>query len=168
MSAPGQVQGFFRCPVPEEQAEATLVVGRKRLKGTLLERSIDGFTLLLPATEAKYLSLGSPLVLQCDAECSEVHLQWFFHAPGNRMQLGLRRLRDLTPSLTNPAATGGRVKRGGGIPFVPDLAMCMWIAIALCVVSLPGVGDKLGTAPVIRDAMKSVWNAGCGLFGLKR
>jgi len=157
MNGDGQVQGYFRCPVPGEQSAATLVVGRSRLSGELLEKSIDGFTLLLPGQVAKKLRLGVPLVLESDAEWAEVHVQWFFHVPGNRMQLGLRRLRDLTPE-PQMKQTWWRLGYGKARTLVgPDLLVGLLAVAFVCAISLPGIGDQLGTAPRVREAIHTVF-----------
>lgn len=89
--------GFFRCPVSPEMADGWLRVRRRQLRVQICEASIDGFTVVVAAPDATKLRLGQPWTLRHDGAVLEVHAQWLFHAPDGNVQVGLRRLRDLTP-----------------------------------------------------------------------
>jgi hypothetical protein len=154
-------RGFFRCPVQQDQASAELWIGRRRLAATLQETSIDGFTLVVEASMAVHLQVGRPWILQTSAERSEVHVEWLFHAPGGAVQLGVRRLRDLTPlpsfnSWRPRLLIQGSTNRRVGHSATPELLFFALLACLFGALSLPGIGDQLGTAPRIRRVVQAL------------
>ena len=156
----------FHCLVAEEKRDAVLRGGRRRSKVQVHDTSIDGFTVTVSAKEARKLKVGEPWVLEYDGSRLEVLGQWFFNAPDGRVQLGLRRLRDLTPvpeirqpflsrffagkmsaSATSPAGFGGFV-------------IVLFLAMAL-----PGLGEQLGTADRIQGAVQWLYTGFGSLLG---
>ncbi len=146
-------RGFFRCPVMAEDAEATILIGRMRIPVKLQDRSIEGFAVLVEPSHVRKLRVGPQWILESDGEVSEVLAQWMFNGPDGRVQLGLRRLRDLTPQ-----------SNGSWFPTIfsyrkhttnPDLLMAAIVLIIFLAISLPGIGDKLGTSGTIQTGLQT-------------
>ena len=149
---------FFRCPIQDGSREAFLRASRRRCKVQVHETSIDGFTVLVSAKEARKLKVGETWVLEYDDTRFEVLGQWFFNSPDGRVQLGLRRLRDLTPIPTirqsffsrfgsgKTAASATSASGFGGFIIVLFLAM-----------ALPGLGEQLGTADRIQGTVQWIY-----------
>ncbi|SRR6056297_1279773 len=152
---------FFRCPVQADRAGAMIRIGRRRQAVTVQETSIDGFTVLVPPSGAKHLKVGKPWVLDYDATRFEVHAQWFFHAPDGHVQVGLRRLRDLTK--IDPIKTGwwagGHDSRGTDSAHTSTLAFAGFVIFLVTAMSMPGLGDRLGTAEPMSDVVKNLFNS---------
>ncbi|MEM9643563.1 MAG: hypothetical protein AAF989_01105 [Planctomycetota bacterium] len=151
---------FFRCPVQEDQGDALVHVGRRKLQVTVQETSIDGFTILVSPSLSKHLKVGKPWVLDFDGTRFEVHAQWFFHAPDGHVQVGMRRLRDLTPAPTIKTSWWPSAKNSGRADSSDSSALAfagfvMFLCIAL---ALPGFGDRLGTAEPLGNAVKTAFN----------
>lgn len=144
---------FFRCPVPSEQAPATLRFAKTRIEVELYEAAVDGFSVVISAKFASSLRLGPRWILENAVERSEVLPQWIYCAPDGRLQIGLRRLRDLTrepkPSLL--PRIGGRKRE---IDY--SLVFAALVIVILVVLALPGIGDALGTAPWIERAIRTM------------
>jgi len=143
---------FFRCPVQAEKSEATIRVGRRKTRATIQETSIDGFTVLLSPREASKLKVGRPWLLEYDGTRIEIHPQWMFNAPDGQVQMGLRRLRDLTPP--EPIRHSLLTRFGGrrfDDPSHSAIAFGGFVLLLFSLMALPGLGDQLGTSTRIQD-----------------
>ena len=144
---------YFRCPVHEDEGQAVLCSRRRRLDIQVQETSIDGFTVLVKPQDASRLAIGHPWVLEYSGARVEVHGQWLFNAPDGHVQMGLRRLRDLTqPTESRPVFLMGRRPTCYG-PGFSGVIFSGVLLLVFLVLALPGVGDALGTAPQIEGAV---------------
>lgn len=149
---------FFRCPVQADQGDAKVTIGRKRIRGIVQETSIDGFTVLIGPEYTSKLDVSKPWVLDYDKGRHEVHAQWFFHAPDGHVQVGLRRLRDLTkPGSVKSNWTGPRARsRVSSDSSSSTLAFAGFVIFLLTSMALPGLGDRLGTARPMGEFFKTI------------
>ena len=146
---------FFRCPVQAEQSTATIRVGRRKTRATVQETSIDGFTVLVEPKYASKLKVGRPWVLEYEGARIEVHPQWFFNSPDGHVQMGLRRLRDLTPP--EPIRTSLLARYGGKRYEDPSYSAAVFGGFVLALFSLtalPGLGESLGTSARIQSTVR--------------
>lgn len=157
MSDSDRSSSFFRCRVQSDQSRASLRIGSTTVPAVLQETSIDGFTVTVAPKYGKRLRVGRRWLLETHNEKSEVHAEWLFHSPNGVIQLGLRRLRDLTPS---EEPRGGIMWRLGGHRSIdsstPELVFAGLVVFLFVTLTLPGLGDHLGTAPRIRSAVQGV------------
>lgn len=148
---------YFRCPVQAEQSLGRLRVGYRHLAATVQDASIEGFTVLIRPRDAKRLSLGKSWVLDHDGARFQVHPQWFFNAPDGHIQVGLRRLGDLTapPKIGRwwPLGKNALATEEASLSTITFYGFLLVILLAL---ALPGLGDQLGTASRISDAFQSI------------
>ena len=82
--------------VPRNEVSRVIFLSPARSSNRFQERSIDGFTVLVPPKAARHLKVGGPWKLTYDGSEIEVHPQWFFNSPEGQVQMGLRQVRDLT------------------------------------------------------------------------
>jgi hypothetical protein len=147
-------QHFFRCQVSEDQAAGLLVLGRKRISVTVAEKSIDGFSILLTEDDVSVLQLKKVWILEHQGERSVVHPEWFLNHASGKIQMGLRRIGDVTPAPKNP---NGFSLAESIRSLSRRIAGCaeIWLGAAasalLLLLTMPGFGDRLGTAPHIRE-----------------
>lgn len=154
MNQPENVGKFFRCPVQSDCAAATLRVAGKRVPVKLQEQSIDGFTVTVDAATAEKLRFGKPWVLITKDDRVEVHPEWIFHAPNGDIQMALRRMKDLNEIATPSSRWNPFAKRIGsrqcGQGATSEIAFAGVLVFVFAVLSLPGLGDAVGTAPHIQ------------------
>jgi hypothetical protein len=149
-------RGFFRCPVQDEDSEATILILGKKIPAKLQDKSIDGFSVSVEPRHVRKLQVGPQWILKAGGEVTEVWAQWMFNAPDGRVQLGLRRLQDMTPQ-----------PKGSWFPTIfsyrkhttnPELLLAALVLAGFLVLSLPGVGDRLGTSGKIQSGLKNFCN----------
>ncbi len=158
-TAETQDQSFFRCRVHAEQSEALIRMGRRRARVTVQETSIDGFTVLVEPGESGKLKVGRAWVLEHEGTLVEIHPEWFFNSPDGHVQMGLRRLRDLTPPA--PIRKSLLAHFGGRRCEDPSFSAAIFggfVLFLFSLLALPGLGDRLGTAPRIQNTVKWVIN----------
>ena len=151
--------GFFRCPVQDAQSKAGIRVGRRKATVTVQETSIDGFTVLVPPSASGKLKVGRPWLLIYQGARIEVHPQWFFNSPDGRVQMGLRRLRDLTPP--EPIRRSLLARCAGKRYEDPSYAAAVYggfVLMLFSLLALPGLGDTLGTSQRIQNAVRWLIN----------
>ncbi len=147
-------QRFFRCPVPLERSAATLHFSGTKVPVELHEASIDGFAVLVQPQHIAKLRLGPRWVLQSADERSEVWPQWLYCAPDGHVQVGLRRLQDLTPPPKMswfPTWRRARCRESD-----PTLLLVVILLLIVFALSLPGLGDHLGSAALIEQALVEI------------
>lgn len=145
--------GFFRCPIVSGRSEATIRIGRRKLVATVQETSIDGYTIVISPQYSSKLKVGKTWTLEHDGSKTEVHPLWFFNTPEGSIQLGLRRLRDITPMESDRSSL--LIRFGGSRFHDPNFSAVAYGGIVLslfCLLALPGWGDHMGTSDRIHDA----------------
>ncbi len=145
---------FRRFRVAADNSIGVIRVGHRRLTATVQETSIDGFTVLVSPKIASKMKVGKPWMLEHEGARIEVHPQWFFNSPDGQVQIGLRRLRDLTPP---PPIRASLLARMGGSrcadSSVSAVAFGGFVLFLFCLMALPGLGDRLGTSDRIQDGL---------------
>lgn len=157
---------FFRCPVVNGRSDATIRVGRAKAKATVQDTSIDGFTIIVPPKYSPKLKVGKTWILEHEGARTEVHPLWFFNTPEGNIQLGLRRLRDVTPPENDRNSL--LIRFGGARFHDPNFSAAAYGGIVLaliCLLALPGWGDHMGTSDRIEEAFKWVMDGLDGTFG---
>ncbi|MEZ6089897.1 MAG: hypothetical protein R3C05_18085 [Pirellulaceae bacterium] len=152
----------YRCPVAAEKAKAWLQMGHRRVNVTMLDTSIEGFTIVIRPKDVRLLRYDVTWTLTtCDEKCI-VHPEWMYNADATSGQLGLRRVRDVTPSRMRRKHSawfmGGAFR--GGESDLSGLALGGMLMLIVAILTLPGIGDDLGTAPriqsLLQDGFRSV------------
>lgn len=156
-NADSQDEAFFRCPVQAENSTAIIRVGRRKARATVQETSIDGFTVLVAPRDASKLKVGRPWLLEHGGARFEIHPQWFFNAPDGHVQMGLRRLRDVTPPEPIRNSLLSRIAgRKYDDPSYSAVAFGGFVLFLFSLLALPGLGDSLGTSKRIQETFRWV------------
>lgn len=145
---------FFRCPVSKDQSQALIRIGRRALAASVQETSIDGFTVLVSPKSTSRLKVGRPWVLEYDGARTEVHPQWMFNSPDGHVQVGLRRLRDLTKPPPVRRAFGKARTRIHNDSNFAAVAFGGFVMGLFLLMAMPGLGDRLGTSQRIQSAFR--------------
>lgn len=152
-----QQDEYFRIPVDSNNNEGLIRVGRHKAKVNITETSIDGFTVTASQRNARKMQSGGPWVLEYDNTKTEIHPEWVFNAPDGQVQMGLRRLRDLTkpPSLA-PSLLSRFIGGRAGNPSISASVYGGFVLVLFAILAMPGLGDHLGTSTRIQDAFKLI------------
>lgn len=130
-------------------------MGRRKFLVGVQESAIDGFTVLVTPREARKLKVGRPWTLEHQDAMTRVHPQWFFNSPDGYVQIGLRRMEDVTPV---PRIRRSVFSRFFGPRYSTPRASALTLATIILVLfgflAMPGIGDRLGTSPRIRAATR--------------
>lgn len=145
----------YRCKVVGDSA-ATLQVGRKPLKVFVRETSGGGFTLGLGPKLAKKIKSGKSYDLRYDGRRMQVIAETFVETVQGEARLQVGTIREYEPkerwAFRLPFTKGSRVI-GHDSGINSGAAYGGFVLVLFCVMSLPGVGDRLGTAPRIESAL---------------
>jgi hypothetical protein len=151
-------RSYYRCPIESDQSAAKLKLGWGTVRASVLEKSINGYSLLVKLRYGKKMRLGKRLTMQFDGTTVEVQVQRVSPAEQKGYSnIGLSLTKDLTkpesvksswwPSL-RPSQKGGEG--------TAQIAFAGFVLVLFCAMAMPGLGDKLGTSDRIQDAFKWV------------
>lgn len=159
-SSKANAEQFFRCPVHPEAAPATLICGRRKIPVMLQDTSIDGFTISLKAKDALRLRVGRDWILQTQSERVLVRARWMFHPDDGMVQLAIARIRELDYPNNDFEflAQIRRVHDGRTESNRHELAFAGIVISLFLALSLPGLGDRLGTAQRIQSGLRAITN----------
>lgn len=146
----------FRCAVAPEYSKGILSVGLGKFAINVLDTSRDGYTVRCPARVASKLKPGKSARLVFRGETWEVQRSSLYNESSDYVHLGCTRVRELTkikqPKTSMFAALAPRISLSSD----PGLLMFLLIAFMVAVASLPGLGNKLGTAPRIHKGIHEI------------
>lgn len=146
----------YRCKVVGDAA-AILQVGSKHVNCHVRETSGSGFTVGLEQKLAKKIKLGQKIELRYEDRRILVMAKAFVESVQGEARLMIETIREFEPkerwAFRLPFSRGSRViNHESGIS--SGAAYGGFVLVIFCVMSLPGIGDKLGTAPRIETALK--------------
>ncbi|MGB7344845.1 MAG: hypothetical protein WBD20_11560 [Pirellulaceae bacterium] len=151
---------YFRCAIDQDQSAAKLKLGWKNVRGSVLEKSIEGYSLLLKRRHANRLRLGKTFRMQYDGTTVEVRVERISEAEAGYSKIGLLLTKDLTkPDPVKSSwwpSFGPSAKQGEG---TAQIAFAGLVLVLFCAMAMPGLGDRLGTADRIQDAFRWVISA---------
>lgn len=155
MARPHDTRGAFRCSVAPEHSAATLSVGSRRFRVSVLDTSRKGFTVRIPTAQAQRINGKKKMVLDFAGEQWEVALKSRYIDSENATCLGFARLQDLT-KIKQTSGWGFSLHTKTATQADPSFLLFLIFAFVVAAMTLPGIGDSLGTAPKVRDAVRSV------------
>ncbi len=150
----------YKCPVSGENSAAELRVGSKSFSVKVLDVSRTSFTIRVSNSILKRLKAKSKskLRLEFASELSEVAMDGAFKDADEFTNIALLRVKDLT-----------RIKMPSGFRFTfgtmfslnqdPTFLLYLMLAFIAACFCLPGVGDRVGTAPKISRAVQGAWSS---------
>ncbi len=161
MATTQESQASFRCPVQPDCATAVIRSGRRRIPAALLDCSLEGYTLVIEPENALRLQVGKQWILEAQGSQTLVVAKWLYRDDDGRLQLALRRIKDLgKPEDQYPSAWFAWTRRrqphihpGGNELAFAGIAFLLFLLLAL-----PGFGDRLGTSRPIQTAVRSVFS----------
>ncbi len=146
----------YRSKVVGDQA-ATLFVGRTALKVFVRETAGNGFTLGISPKVAKKIVSGKRYELHFDERRVEVMAEAFVETVQGEARFRVGTIREFEPkerwAFRLPFSRGSRIiTHDSGIN--SGAAYGGFVLVLFCVMSLPGIGEQLGTAGRIENALE--------------
>lgn len=150
------IQPAFKCAVTPDNSSAKLKIGVRRIDARLVAISRTGFTVELPTKLARTISPASICELSFGSEVWAVRKESFSNV-GNSSHVYFDRIREKT-KIKVPRASFDYLLPKYDPRADPELLLFLTLALIVSVISLPGIGDQLGTAPKVRKGVNAVWN----------
>lgn len=148
----------FRCLIPKEQSNATLRVGSKRYPCNVLDTSRNSFSVRLPAKLKSSVGRADHLELLFNEEHWVVDAESSYSTENGFIVFGLSRQQDLT-KLKVPKSSGFGLIGGTKTNADPSFIFALILALLFACICLPGIGDKLGTAPKVKKGLHSLYES---------
>lgn len=121
----------------------------------VIERSVGGFTVALPPEQAQKFPGGENAILAIGSQYYTVMISGYFREGNRKSHLGLKIVLVEEPPKRNTHRLSKPVTKDGSSSSRERFTYGLVAALLLALVALPGIGDLLGTAPLIRGAIQS-------------
>ena len=156
ISAPDRTH--FRCPVMGEKGKATLRVGHTKIKATVVEASVSGYTITVKAKYAKKLARSKrDWLISYDETQVIVRAQWVSDPQDGLVRIGLHQVKDLTkPEKLKGYSLWTRLKPSFGDSDTAVVAYGGFVLFLFAALSMPGLGESLGTSNRIQNTVRWV------------
>lgn len=148
--------GAFRCAIAPEHSAAQLRIGRRKFQVNVLDTSRDSFTIRCSTRIASKIQRGSVVRLEFRGEKWTIERESLYNESAEFAHVGCRRVQDITPIRAPRSSLFPSLLPRFSTTNDPALMMYLLIAFMVACVSLPGLGDSIGTAPRIRDGLKAI------------
>lgn len=146
----------YRCKVVGD-CPATLYDGHKAFRGYVREKSGNGFTIGIDPKYAKKVKSGKSYELRYEDRRVQVMAETFAETVQGEARLQLGTIREFEPrerwAFRLPFTKGTRVIKHDSF-ITSGAAYGGFVLVLFCVMSLPGIGEQLGTAPRIESALE--------------
>lgn len=150
---------YYRCPIEADQASATLKIGRKKVSASVLEKSIEGYSILIKKSHAKMLRTGRRFTMKFDGTAFEVQVKRIADADNCYSKVGVLITKDMTkpPKLKSSWWPSLRPSQKAG-EGTAQIAFAGFVLVLFCAMAMPGLGDRLGTSDRIQGVFKWIIN----------
>lgn len=155
MNSPQEDRHEYRCCIAAENSAGKLKIGGRLFDVCVVDTSRTEFGIRVPNAVAKRLKGKRRPQLLYAGETWEVEPTTRFSEDSQYTQLGLARIRDLT-KIPMPRSWPFSAFHNPATQSDPTFLAFLIVAFLVAVLCLPGIGDSLGTAPRVRDAIESV------------
>jgi len=150
----------YRCKVSEGNTQAKLHIGMRRYQVAVVGTSRDRFTVRVPSSFARKLSVGCKYKLLYQEMLYRVSCTDKWIAEFNQVELEFLQLEELTPPKLESAPFSGKVKGVAAAGQAdPTLPFALLVAFIIAVLITPAWGGKWGTSDMICNGVLGTWNA---------
>ena len=123
----------------------------------MVEASIGGFTVSVKKRFQRKLKKAKRIIVNYDSAKYEVAVDNISTAEKGMVRVGFRCLKDLTKPTPIKNSFLARIFEPSMTAQNVAVAYGGFVLVLFCVLAMPGLGDKLGTAPRIESAAKSMF-----------
>ena len=143
----------YRCLIRPEQCRAVLKLGGSSIECQIVDLSREDFQVRVPKGKLKKLQRAKKIEMHYSDE------RWYVRplsdAPRGSDTIYLQRLEELT-KIELPSAWASLFSSNMSRQTDPRFLMALMLAFLFACLALPGLGDKLGTAPRLKSGIHSV------------
>ena len=143
----------FRCSIAAENSAARLRVGSWTYDVNVVDTSRTGIGIRVSNVIAEKLGKRKRLVVIYQGEKWEVEITSRYQDDPHYTVLGTTRRRELT-KLPQPSGWNWNWLTQQSCQADPTFLAFLVLAFLVAVISLPGIGDSLGTAPKVRGVLE--------------
>jgi len=146
----------YRCIIRPEECQATLKLSGSSIECQIVDLSREDFQIRLPKGKLKKIQAARQLELRYQGE------RWLV-SPIGKVQSGgdtlyFQRVEELTKTKPpSPWASVINVQLSQQTD--PRFIMALMVAFIFACLALPGLGDKVGTAPKLKKGIHSVFSS---------
>lgn len=153
----------FRCVIPVECSAAKLKLGNKFTQVRVLDTSRVGFTTQLPKQLAAKVRPNKSCELHFAGERWEVEVESRYANEDGTTNVGFRRIQELT-KIKSPGQSWLSYAPRISAQTDPTFLFFLMLLFLFACLSLPGVGDQLGTASKVRFGVHTMVDMAKGIF----
>ena len=150
----------YRCKVSEGNSRGTFHLGRKRYRVSVVEMSRDSFTVRVPSSIARKISMGGKYKLLYQEMLWSVGCSNKWPGEANFVDVEFQQLDELTPPKLRSAPLSGNTNSvsvaGQADPTLPLALLAAFIVVVLIA---PAWGGQWGTSDRLCAAVSSTWTA---------
>ncbi len=143
----------YRCQVSRDNSLAVVKVGSSKFDCQIIDLSREDFHVRLPKGKVKLLRSASRIELHYHSERWLVEFDPQSRAAGDEIYLG--RVRELT-KVRQPSPWNSLFSLQLSKQTDPRFVLAMMVAFIFTCLALPGLGDKIGTAPRVKKSIHYV------------
>lgn len=141
----------YRCMIPNDDSVAIIKAGSSKFDCRLIDVSREDFHIRLPKNKMKRLRRARRIELHYHGERWLVTLDPSDRAIGDAIYLN--RVRELT-EMKHPSPWRSLVSLQFSKQTDPRFVLTMMVAFIFSCLALPGLGDKIGTAPRLKNGIQ--------------
>ena len=145
----------YRCSIPPEESAAQLKVGSKRCDCNVLDTSRSSFSIRVETSLCKRIFRSKHVELWFRGEKWLVAPESQYSESLEFTNVGVTRVKELTKIKLPSSWRHSFVPRFSAATD-PQFLLVLMIAFIVSCIALPGIGDKLGTAPKVHRGVVKV------------
>ena len=157
----------YRCKVSSGNSVASLHLGWRSYKVTVIEMSRDSFSVRVPSSIGAKIRIGKSLKLFYQEMLWKVLCRQKTTGENNQVELEFQQIAELTPMTISSSRLRGKAGQTSAIPKDNSLGVMSGVALLLIIMIMPAWGGRWGTSDAICTAVQSTWIALSELVGLK-
>lgn len=153
-------RSYARCTVQGDRT-ALLRIGRNKIEVEMQETSIAGYTLEVDAKHKRLLKNAKSIHVSFNGMKADATLETIMKAPNGKLRIGLKRQTEPKKAKSGKNSFLSRFARKADAQNTTNVMVAYggFVIVLFTVMALPGLGDRLGTAPRIEGAVQWVVTA---------
>ncbi len=146
----------YRCLIPPDSCNAIIKLGSLKIKCQIVDLSREDFQVRVPKGKVKMIRAARRIELRYHDERWQVSLAGSCQAAAETVYL--KREKELTKTKL-PSPWTALTSLGLSQQTDPRFVFTLMVAFIFACIALPGLGDKIGSAPRLKKGIHSVMSS---------